>query len=154
MKTASSVGFAFTIITINIEIIGNPISLRDIDPYLIDGKIPSVSLWFSARRSFYCTFKDCSAMLLYDENEVVIMSECPISRRLLCAQCNVSWHAGIECEEFEKLGKVDRENEDIMVMELARQTKRRTCPTCNFYVEKISRCLHIICRLRAVPQRH
>lgn len=96
---------------------------------------------------FYCPFKDCSAMLLDDENEVVTMSECPICRRLFCAQCKVSWHAGIECEEFQKLGKDDRESEDIMVMELARQKKWRRCPTCNFYVEKISGCLHIICRL-------
>lgn len=99
---------------------------------------------------FYCPFKDCSAMLLDDENEVVTMSECPICRRLFCAQCKVSWHAGIECEEFQKLGKNDREIEDIMLMELARQKEWRRCPSCNFYVEKISGCLHIICRLMSI----
>lgn len=99
-------------------------------------------------RKFYCPFKDCSALLLDDENEAAVtVSECPICHRLFCARCKVSWHAGLECEEFRKLGEGEREKEDIMMMELAKEKRWRRCPACNFYVEKISGCLHIKCRL-------
>ncbi|PNX95389.1 putative E3 ubiquitin-protein ligase RNF144A-like protein, partial [Trifolium pratense] len=48
---------------------------------------------------FYCPFKDCSAMLL-DENEgggeeeYIRESECPFCHRLFCARCHVPWHPG------------------------------------------------------------
>jgi E3 ubiquitin-protein ligase RNF144 len=77
----------------------------------------------------------------------VTRAECPDCRRLFCAQCKVSWHAGIECREFQELSKDEREREDIMVMDLAKTKKWKRCPRCKFYVEKIDGCLHISCRL-------
>lgn len=100
-----------------------------------------------ASERFYCPFKDCSAMLVDDGGVVVTESECPDCRRLFCAQCKVSWHAGIECREFQNLNKDEREREDIMVMELAKKKNWKRCPRCKFYVEKIDGCLHISCRL-------
>jgi E3 ubiquitin-protein ligase RNF144 len=100
-----------------------------------------------AAEKFYCPFKDCSAMLVDDGGEVVTRAECPDCRRLFCAQCKVSWHAGIECREFQELSKDEREREDIMVMDLAKTKKWKRCPRCKFYVEKIDGCLHISCRL-------
>ena len=46
-------------------------------------------------QKFYCLYKDCSAMLLDDGGELVTASECQNCRRLFCARCRVSWHAGI-----------------------------------------------------------
>ncbi|RDX78316.1 E3 ubiquitin-protein ligase RNF144A, partial [Mucuna pruriens] len=97
-------------------------------------------------QKFYCPFKDCSAMLISDAEEVVTSSECPYCNRLFCAQCKVSWHAGIDCMEFRSLKQYEREREDLMVMELAKDKSWRRCPKCNFYVEKSGGCSHISCR--------
>ncbi|PNY02504.1 putative E3 ubiquitin-protein ligase RNF144A-like protein [Trifolium pratense] len=100
---------------------------------------------------FYCPFKDCSAMLL-DENEgggeeeYIRESECPFCHRLFCARCHVPWHPGIGCEEYQKLNVDERGREDLLVRELANQKKWRRCPKCKFYVEKNEGCLHITCR--------
>lgn len=71
---------------------------------------------------FFCPFKECSAMLMRDGEEVVTSSECPHCKRLFCAQCRVSWHAGIDCEEFQrsKREKGEKgENGDSIVTKLA-----------------------------------
>ncbi|CAL5438121.1 unnamed protein product [Camellia sinensis] len=51
----------------------------------------------------------------------------------------------MECVEFQGLSKGERENEDLMAMELAKKKKWRRCPNCKFYVEKDDGCLHITC---------
>ncbi|KAF7843167.1 putative E3 ubiquitin-protein ligase RNF217 [Senna tora] len=105
------------------------------------------SLFLSAPK-FYCPFKDCSAMLVVDneEEEAISETECPVCHRLFCARCYVSWHSGVECEEFQKLNENEREREDLLVRELASEKKWRRCPQCKIYVEKIDGCLHITCR--------
>ncbi|KAI3684123.1 hypothetical protein L6452_33342 [Arctium lappa] len=96
---------------------------------------------------FYCPLKDCSAMLVDDGGgEIVTSSECPNCNRLFCAQCKVVWHSGMDCREFQSLKKGERNPEDIMLMELAKNNKWRRCPSCNFFVEKTDGCLHISCR--------
>ncbi|KAK9274710.1 hypothetical protein L1049_021961 [Liquidambar formosana] len=95
---------------------------------------------------FYCPFKDCSALLINDGGEVVTQSECPNCRRLFCAQCKASWHVGIDCAEFQKLNKDEREREDIMMMNLAKNKNWKRCPKCRFYVEKSQGCMYMKCR--------
>ncbi|KAA8542026.1 hypothetical protein F0562_023178 [Nyssa sinensis] len=73
-------------------------------------------------------------------------SECPICRRLFCAQCYVPWHSGVECEEFQRLNEDERGREDLMVRELARDKKWMRCPHCRFFIEKTEGCLHLTCR--------
>ncbi|KAI3737776.1 hypothetical protein L2E82_27788 [Cichorium intybus] len=86
---------------------------------------------------FYCPFKDCSAMLLVDDGEeAVTSSECPNCNRLFCAQCKVAWHSGMKCREFKRLKMNERNPEDIMLMQLAKNKKWRRCPSCKFYDEK------------------
>ncbi|RZC01363.1 E3 ubiquitin-protein ligase RNF144A [Glycine soja] len=97
-------------------------------------------------QKFYCPFKDCSAMLINDAEEIVTVSECPHCNRLFCAQCKVSWHAGVECKEFQNLKEYEREREDLMVMELAKNKNWKRCPKCSFYVERIDGCTRITCR--------
>ncbi|KAG5141838.1 hypothetical protein JHK82_017533 [Glycine max] len=97
-------------------------------------------------QKFYCPFKDCSAVLINDAEEIVTVSECPHCNRLFCAQCKVSWHAGVDCKEFQNLKEYEREREDLMVMELAKNKSWKRCPKCIFYVERIDGCTHITCR--------
>ncbi|KAI4335153.1 hypothetical protein L6164_013825 [Bauhinia variegata] len=99
-----------------------------------------------ASEKFYCPFKDCSALLIDDGNEVVKESECPNCKRFFCAQCKVPWHSGMDCTEFQKLNKDEREMEDILLMELAHNKKWRRCPKCKFYVEKSEGCMYMKCR--------
>ena len=95
---------------------------------------------------FYCPYKDCSMMMINDGKEVVKESECPSCCRMFCAQCKVPWHVGIECAEFQKLNKDEREQEDIMLMNLAQEKRWKRCPNCNFYVERVAGCLYMLCR--------
>ncbi|KAJ9687840.1 hypothetical protein PVL29_013869 [Vitis rotundifolia] len=97
-------------------------------------------------QKFYCPYKDCSALLIRDEGEVIKESECPNCRRLFCAQCEVPWHSGIDCGEFQKLNKDERGREDILMMNLAKTNNWKRCPKCKFYVEKSFGCMYIRCR--------
>ncbi|XLR09955.1 hypothetical protein S83_037893, partial [Arachis hypogaea] len=83
------------------------------------------NLVLATSKKFYCSFKDCSTMLVNDDgNEVVTCSECPNCHRLFCAQGKVAWHGGMECGEFMGLNENEREKEDLMVMNLAKANKR------------------------------
>ncbi|KAF9616150.1 hypothetical protein IFM89_028616 [Coptis chinensis] len=97
-------------------------------------------------QKFYCPFKDCSALLVDDGGEVVRESECPICRRLFCAQCMIPWHSDISCEDYQNLDVNERGRDDRMVIELAKKKNWRRCPSCKFLVEKTDGCLHINCR--------
>ncbi|MED6191754.1 hypothetical protein PIB30_003557 [Stylosanthes scabra] len=106
---------------------------------------------FLAVPKFYCPFRDCSAMLL-DENDggegIIREAECPFCHRLFCARCHVPWHPGIECTVFQSLNEDERGREDLLLRDLAGQKKWHRCPRCKFYVEKNGGCLHIVCRCR------
>ncbi|CAH9137934.1 unnamed protein product, partial [Cuscuta epithymum] len=101
----------------------------------------------SASEKFYCPFKDCSALLL-DDNQNVVHSKCPECRRLFCARCKVPWHSNIACSEFQKLHKDEREREDIQLMNLAIGKQWKRCPKCRAYVERSAGCAFMICRCR------
>ncbi|XP_022631781.1 E3 ubiquitin-protein ligase RNF144A-like [Vigna radiata var. radiata] len=89
-------------------------------------------------QKFYCPFKDCSAMMICEAGEVVTSSECPHCNRLFCAQCKVSWHAGIDCEKFQRSKREKGDNGDSLVIELAKTKRWRRCSKCKIYVEKIA----------------
>ncbi|XP_012852686.1 PREDICTED: probable E3 ubiquitin-protein ligase RNF217 [Erythranthe guttata] len=73
-------------------------------------------------------------------------AECPFCNRLFCARCSVTWHSGVDCEEFSKLRFDERGREDRMVHELAKKNQWQRCPRCKFFVERKEGCLHITCR--------
>ncbi|KAJ9542121.1 hypothetical protein OSB04_028627 [Centaurea solstitialis] len=108
----------------------------------------------ASEKVMYCPFKDCSAMLVDDGGETVTSSVCPNCNRLFCASCKVGWHAGLDCSEFRsrKSGGTDRE--DKMLVDLANGKKWKRCPKCKFFVEKVSGCLQIICRLDSFYFNH
>ncbi|EOY27428.1 RING/U-box superfamily protein [Theobroma cacao] len=96
----------------------------------------------------YCPFKDCSALLLNDNQEVIAECECPFCHRLFCAQCHVPWHPGIDCEEYQNLTEDERGREDLMVRKLVKENKWRRCSSCHIIVERTEGCLHITCRCK------
>ena len=88
----------------------------------------------------YCPFRDCSALLIDDGEQIVTSAECPHCHRLFCAQCRVPWHAGSECKSFEA------ETSDKKFAVLAAAKKWQKCPVCKFYVQRIAGCNCIKCR--------
>ena len=101
-------------------------------------------------QKFYCPYKDCSALLLNDTDAsgsvVITESVCPNCWRMFCAQCNVPWHSGINCAQFQNLNQDERQREDIMLINLAQDKSWIRCPTCRFYVDKSSGCMFMKCR--------
>ena len=105
---------------------------------------------------FYCPYKDCSALLMDDnddddetsvgDQEIITQSVCPHCHRMFCAQCQSPWHEGIECKEVQELGEGDREREDLMLKEVAESSQWQRCPECKFFVERDEGCNHIVCR--------
>ncbi|MCH88621.1 putative E3 ubiquitin-protein ligase RNF144A-like [Trifolium medium] len=85
-----------------------------------------------------------------DVTEIVTKTECPSCNRMFCAQCKVPWHQGIKCSEFEKLNADEREKEDVMLMNLAKNMAWRRCPKCKFYVAKSTGCDSMICRFLSI----
>ncbi|KAG6390915.1 hypothetical protein SASPL_148660 [Salvia splendens] len=92
---------------------------------------------------FYYPYKECSALLIADGSENVVQSEC---RRLFCVQCKVAWHAGIKCDEFQRLKKDERSNEDLKLMKLAKDSKWIRCPSCRIFVSRSVGCRDMRCR--------
>ncbi|KAI3897332.1 hypothetical protein MKW92_047001 [Papaver armeniacum] len=100
-----------------------------------------------ASHKIYCPFKDCSAMLVNDDDGAIIReSECPHCRRLFCAQCKVPWHSDLDCSEYQDMKRGGQE--DMLLIKLAEKQKWRRCPRCKYYVEKKDGCLHITCRCK------
>ncbi|KAL6274320.1 hypothetical protein ACE6H2_025012 [Prunus campanulata] len=93
----------------------------------------------------YCPFKDCSALLVYENGAKlsVCAAECPHCKRDLCPSCKVPWHAGFDCAQFQKLSDGDQ---DQMVEELAKEMNWMRCPSCKSYIEKSYGCNVMKCR--------
>ncbi|PAN35655.1 hypothetical protein PAHAL_6G223500 [Panicum hallii] len=133
-----------------------------LDPELCQGILPRevFERWGAAlcesmllgTRKTYCPYKDCSTMMLVDNDgggdvRDVAEAECPSCRRLFCARCAVApWHAGVTCAEYKGLRKGDMGKEDMLLLEMAKGRKWKRCPKCEFFVEKRDGCLHITCR--------
>ncbi|CAK8541102.1 unnamed protein product [Lathyrus sativus] len=104
---------------------------------------------FDVSLKVYCPFADCSALMIKGRKEDVFgRSKCPYCKRMLCAECKVSWHEGMECIEFEKLNADEKETEDVMLMCLAKDKEWRRCPSCRFYVARSQVCDQMICRCK------
>lgn len=132
-----------------------------LDPELCQGLIPAEvserwgaalceSMVLGAKKT-YCPYKDCSAMMVVDDDVSAVVieeAECPSCRRLFCARCAVApWHANVACADFRKLGRAtDSRREDMLLLQMARGKKWKRCPKCDFFVEKRDGCLHITCR--------
>ncbi|KAL5201233.1 hypothetical protein ABZP36_035587 [Zizania latifolia] len=123
---------------------------RDIiPPELFDRWSVSLCELVLGEKKYYCPFKDCSALLINDNDgteKKIRETECPHCHRMFCARCGVPWHDGIKCKEFRKLGDGEKGDEDLMFKKLAEKKKWQRCPNCNMFVSRITGCLQIKCR--------
>ncbi|XP_037441523.1 probable E3 ubiquitin-protein ligase RNF144A-B isoform X1 [Triticum dicoccoides] len=99
---------------------------------------------------YYCPFKDCSALLIKDNDRTVKIrdTECPHCHRMFCARCRVPWHDGIKCKELRRLGDDEKGETDLMLKKLANKKKWQRCPSCKMYVSRIAGCLLMKCRCK------
>ncbi|KEH34164.1 zinc finger, C3HC4 type (RING finger) protein [Medicago truncatula] len=94
----------------------------------------------------YCPFKNCSVLLVNDNNRGVVLTscECPSCHRLFCAQCKVPWHAEMNCQEFQDLKRPKKEQDlDDKFLELANRKKWQRCPNCSIYVKRSDGCVNV-----------
>ncbi|KAG2272535.1 hypothetical protein Bca52824_067090 [Brassica carinata] len=111
----------------------------------------------------YCPFENCSAMMVVEGgDDKVTATECPSCHRLFCAQCRVTWHAGIGCDEFQRVGNTKNslffngilniitkgkgktknvDEKDELLIQLAKNKQWRRCPSCKYFVEKFFGCV-------------
>uniref|UniRef100_A0A0E0ESA3 RBR-type E3 ubiquitin transferase n=1 Tax=Oryza meridionalis TaxID=40149 RepID=A0A0E0ESA3_9ORYZ len=105
---------------------------RDIiPPELFDRWSVSLCELALGEKKYYCPFKDCSALLINDNDgaeKKIRETECPHCHRMFCARCRVPWHDGIKCKEFRKLGDDEKGEEDLMFKKLAGKKKWQRCP--------------------------
>ncbi|KAF0911430.1 hypothetical protein E2562_008305 [Oryza meyeriana var. granulata] len=116
---------------------------RDIiPPELFDRWSVSLCELALGEKKYYCPFKDCSALLINDNDgaEKIMETECPHCHRMFCARCRVPWHDGIKCKDYEN------GEGDLMFKELAGKKKWQRCPQCRIYVEKSQGCMFMTCR--------
>ncbi|XP_058783900.1 E3 ubiquitin-protein ligase RSL1-like [Vicia villosa] len=103
----------------------------------------------SLKQKIYCPYKNCSLMMVNDGVEVVTSCECPSCHRLFCAQCNVPWHADMNCREYREYQNskpVQEEKQlDEKFLELAKTKNWQKCPGCSMYVQKRGGCNHMSC---------
>ncbi|MCL7049819.1 hypothetical protein MKW94_000319 [Papaver nudicaule] len=87
---------------------------ESLEPYLCRDIIPGqvFDSWENAlcessilaSQKINCPFKDCSAMLLNDDELGVIReTECPNCSRLFCAKCKVPWHSDMNCSQYQEI---------------------------------------------------
>lgn len=99
-------------------------------------------------QKLYCPFRDCSALLVNDFEDVFKKTKCLVCSRWFCAQCRVPWHTDFTCKEFEKLHAKKGGKMDKIVKALAKKKSWQKCPKCKMYVEKSEGCVHITCRCK------
>ncbi|KAF8059963.1 hypothetical protein N665_1223s0021 [Sinapis alba] len=103
---------------------------------------------FMLSEKVYCPFENCSAMMVVEGDDKVTATECPSCHRLFCAQCKVTWHEGIGCNELQRVGNTKKKCRVIFkgILNLAKKKQWRRCRCCKVFVEKLVGCRHISCR--------
>ncbi|KAJ3677224.1 hypothetical protein LUZ60_002948 [Juncus effusus] len=98
---------------------------------------PQKSLW--KKLGFFC-----HAEKIEEPTTGITMSECPHCNRLFCANCQVTWHNGMTCNQFQNRNK---ERDDYAnLQKLAEEKKWQKCPHCKTFVERKSGCKMMTCR--------
>ncbi|CAO2191658.1 unnamed protein product [Urochloa humidicola] len=54
------------------------------------------------------------------------------------------WHAGVTCD-VDEYQRVARDREDRVLYKMAEEMRRKRCPKCHFFIDKIDNCPHIRC---------
>jgi len=84
----------------------------------------------------------CGAGYEQDPKQKLLKAHCPACSNKFCTNCNVVWHTGITCAQFNQL----QQQQDAEILNFAQTQKWMPCPQCKEYVDKESGCNHMTCR--------
>jgi len=74
-----------------------------------------------------CPYNDCEILMSFGGLEIVTKAKCPSCHRLICAQCKVPWHEGLNCQQFQR--KLACSNKTYMIVDSQNTVpKKRSSP--------------------------
>ncbi|KAL4426048.1 hypothetical protein ABPG77_007844 [Micractinium sp. CCAP 211/92] len=97
----------------------------------------------------YCPNPQCSQLLVADEKHADTPIDCPHCKHKLCANCGITWHAGMTCQQYQAQPGALRSKDDQALLDYAEQAGMRRCPACGVMVERTEGCSYMSCRCGA-----
>jgi hypothetical protein len=97
----------------------------------------------------YCPNARCSKLLIADDKRADTPLPCPYCGERLCANCGVTWHAGMTCQAYQARPDALSSAEDRALMELGKKEGMKRCPACGVMVQRTMGCAHMKCRCGA-----
>ncbi|KAJ3298290.1 hypothetical protein HDU79_011577 [Rhizoclosmatium sp. JEL0117] len=108
-------------------------------------------LEFSIVNKFFCPNKKCSAVmdLGVDKESLRILHEnypeiCLTCSESVCVVCDVLWHKGMSCAQFQNLPLDERCKEDLEIHLMIKREKWTRCPKCHSPIDKVDGCNHVV----------
>jgi len=92
----------------------------------------------------YCPIRQCSAMVLLDEEIEEPQATCPMCMTIICIPCKTQWHNDLTCEEYQALPPDERSAEDRLLLQLVKEKHWRRC-RCGRVIELVFGCNHMTC---------
>ncbi|KAL0012732.1 hypothetical protein SO802_007840 [Lithocarpus litseifolius] len=107
----------------------------------------SASPKFTCVDDFYSSavFDEEEAWIFFDVMDEKCAEELQLQEALMGC-CSVPWHSVVDCEEFQRLNEDEKDRDDLIFRELAKEKKWMRCPHCKYHVERTDGCLHMTCR--------
>ena len=94
------------------------------------------------------TCPGCNIVHNFEEpNEIPLHHKCSSCGLRWCVPCHAPWHNGMTCKTYNK-DVVGKGQKALKVWAKGKgkcSANARKCPNCNFFIERISGCDHMIC---------
>lgn len=90
----------------------------------------------------WCPTPNCKFAFEADSNVPEFF--CQLCKKHYCLRCRVEYHKGMTCKEYQISN--DLGENDKLFQNLVQGAKFKQCPSCKFWVERISGCQHMTCR--------
>ncbi|CAM6127737.1 unnamed protein product [Calypogeia fissa] len=111
----------------------------------------------------YCPYPSCSAMMCRNDDKKTTRTsrisswsslrrtpstctQCMECYRLFCVECQVPWHANLSCQQYQRLPASEKDEEDLKLLELAKEQNWRRCKKCRSLIVLAHGCFHMTCR--------
>ena len=90
-----------------------------------------------------CPTPDCTYVFFFVHGDTDF--QCPLCEKRHCLKCNVEYHEGATCSEYQKWSLLNGQSDDLFGT-LVEKKKMKQCARCRNWVEKADGCPHITCR--------
>jgi hypothetical protein len=104
----------------------------------------------ATKDNMYCPNKKCSELLLMDDADKqhpdFPACICPRCNLCVCFDCKVRWHKGFSCAQYQALPPEDRHDADLELLQLAKSSCWKRCPSCSIIIERELGCNFMNCK--------